>query len=222
MAALASDPAVKIAHLKTAASLDPRNAGYWQTLAETQAGVKLYADAEKSWTAAERAAANPAERARIHQAKLELEDQRAAFEIAERKRALEEEARDLDRVKNAAAAEVHAAEQAANQRLGANGASVQNPVPWFGDGTGEKLSGTLTRVECLKGPLRLTIQPETGSAVRLMIRNPKQLTVAADSGDAEFPCGVQKPARQVEVQHNAKPDAKLGTAGDIAVIKFPE
>jgi hypothetical protein len=55
-----------------------------------------------------------------------------------------------------------------------------------------------------------------------MIRDPKQLTVAANSGDAEFPCGAQKPARQVEVQHNAKPDAKLGTAGDIAVIKFPE
>jgi hypothetical protein len=222
MAALTSDPAMKIAHLKTAASLDPRNAGYWQTLAETQAGVKLYADAEKSWTAAERAAASPADRARIHQAKLDLEDQRAAFEIAERKRVLEEEARDLERVKNAAAAEVHAAEQAANQRLGANGASIQNPVPWFGDGTGEKVSGTLTRVECLKGPLRLTIQPETGAPVRLMIRDPKQLTVAANSGDAEFPCGAQKPARQVEVQHNAKPDAKLGTAGDIAVIKFPE
>ena len=84
------------------------------------------------------------------------------------------------------------------------------------------MSGTLTRVECLKGPLRLTIQPEAGAPVRLMIRNPKQLTVAADSGEAEFPCGVQKAARQVEAQHNAKPDSKLGTAGDIAVIKFPE
>jgi len=221
MAALETDPAAKIAHLKTAASLDPRNAGYWQTLALAQTEVKLYADAEKSWTAAERAAVNPAERARIHQAKLDLEDQRAAFEIAERKRALEEEAQELQRIKNAAAAEVHAAEQAANQRLGANASNIQNPVPWFGDGTGERVSGILTRVDCLNGPLRLTIQPDTGAPARLLIRDPKQLTVAADSGEAVFGCGAQKPARKIEVQHNAKPDAKLGTAGDIVVVKFP-
>jgi hypothetical protein len=221
MAALDNDPAAKIGHLKMAASLDPRNAGYWQTLALQQSDVRLYADAEKSWTAAERAAVNPAERARIHQAKLDLEDRRAAFEIAERKRALEEEAQELERIKNASAAEVHAAEQAANQRLGANASNTQNPVPWFGDGTGEKVAGSLTRIDCLNGPLRLTIQPDTGAAVRLLIRNPKQLTVAADSGEAVFGCGVQKPARKIEVQHNAKPDAKLGTAGDIGVVKFP-
>ena len=221
MAALETDPAAKIVHLKTAASLDPRNAGYWQTLAQMQTDVKLYADAEKSWTAAERAAVNPAERARIHQAKLDLEDRRAAFEIAERKRALEEEAQELQRIKNASAAEVHAAEQAANQRLGANASNIQNPVPWFGDGTGERLSGTLTRVDCLNGPLRVTIQPDTGAAMRLLIRDPKQLTVAADSGEATFGCGVQKPVRKIEVQHNAKPDAKLGTVGDIVVVKFP-
>jgi len=221
MAVLETDPAAKIGHLKMAASLDPRNAGYWQTLAQTQSDVKLYADAEKSWTAAERAAVNPAERARIHQAKLDLEDQRAAFEIAERKRALEEEAQELARIKNGAAADVHAAEQAANQRLGANASNIQNPVPWFGDGSGEKVAGALTRVDCLNGSLRLTIQPDTGAAIRLLIRDPKQLTVAADSGEAVFGCGVQKPARKIEVQHNAKPDAKLGTAGDIGVVKFP-
>jgi len=116
---------------------------------------------------------------------------------------------------------VHAAEQAANQRLGANASNIQNPVPWFGDGTGQKLSGSLTRVDCLNGPLRLTIQPGAGAAVRLLIRTPKQLTVAADFEEAVFACGVQKPARQIEVQHNAKPDPKLGTAGEIVVVKFP-
>jgi hypothetical protein len=152
---------------------------------------------------------------------LDLEDKRAAFEIAERKRALEEEAQELERIKNGAAAEVHAAEQAANQRLGANASNTQNPVPWFGDGSGEKVAGALTRVDCVNGSLRLTIQPDTGAAIRLLIRDPKQLTVAAYSGEAVFGCGVQKPARKIEVQHNAKPDAKLGTAGDIGVVKFP-
>ena len=98
-------------------------------------------------------------------------------------------------------------------------------MPWFGDPTGQKVSGTLTRVECLRGgPLRLTIQ-QTGQQarfpIRLLIRNPKQLTVAADSGQAEFACGVQKPARKIEVQHDGKADARLSTMGDILVVKFP-
>ena len=45
--------------------------------------------------------------------------------------------------------------------------------------------------------------------------------MAADSGQAEFPCGVQKAARKIEVQHDGKADAKLGTLGDISVVKFP-
>jgi len=222
MAVLETDRARKIADLKTAASLAPRNPDYWQILATTQAAANLFADAEKSWTAAERAAPNATERARIHRAKLDLEDQRAAFEAAERQREREEEARDLQRVKDAAAAEVHAAEQAANERLGVNRGNVANPVPWFGDSSGTAVSGSLTRVDCLPGgPLRLTILQETGRPVSLLIRDPKKLTVAADSGEAVFSCGVQKPSRKIEVRHDAKADAKFGTLGDIAVVKFP-
>jgi len=66
----------------------------------------------------------------------------------------------------------------------------------------------------------LTIQ-QTGFPIRLLIRNPKQLTVAADSGQAEFGCGVQKPARKIEVQHDGKADARLSTMGDVLVVKFP-
>jgi hypothetical protein len=220
-AALESDAARKIAQLKTAATLASRNAIYWQTLATSQAAANMFADAEKSWTAAERAAGSPEEKARIHQAKLNLEENRAEFEAAEKRRQLEEEARDLQRVKDNAAAEIHAVEQAANQRMAANNGNVKGAVPWFGDPTGQKVSGTLTRVECLNGgPLRLTIQ-QAGFPIRLLIRNPKQLTVAADSGQAEFGCGVQKPARKIEVQHDGKADARLSTMGDILVVKFP-
>jgi len=220
-AALESDAARKIAQLKMAATLAPRNAIYWQTLATSQAAANLFGDAEKSWTAAERAAGSPEEKARIHQAKLNLEENRADFEAAEKRRQQEEEARDLQRVKDNAAAEIHAVEQAANQRLAANAGNTKGAVPWFGDPTGQKVSGTLTRVECLNsGALRLTIQ-QAGFPIRLLIRNPKQLTVAADSGQAEFGCGVQKPARRIEVQHDGKADARLSTMGDILVVKFP-
>jgi hypothetical protein len=222
IAALETDRAHKIARLKMAASLAPRNAVYWQTLATEQAAANLYADAEKSWTAAERAAGNPQEKEQIHRAKLSLEENRAEFEAAEKRRQQEEEAQDLQRVKNNAAAEIRAVEQAANQRMAANNGNVKGAVPWYGDPTGQKVSGTLTRVECLNGgQMRLTIQ-QAGFPIRLLIRNPKQLTVSAsDSGQAEFACGVQKPVRKIEVQHDGKADAKLSTMGDILVVKFP-
>jgi hypothetical protein len=222
IAALESDPARKISRLKMAASLDPRNAVYWQTLASAQAGASLYADAEKSWGSAERAASTPEERARIHRAKLDLEDSRAAYEAAEKKRAQEEEAQDLQRVKDAAAAEVRQFERSANDRMAADGGNVRGAVKWYGDPDGERASGTLTRVDCLKGPLRLTIQTATGTPVRLLIRDPNQLTVhGTGSSEARFACGVQKPAHKIEVTHNAKADAKLGTLGDILVVTFP-
>jgi hypothetical protein len=44
---------------------------------------------------------------------------------------------------------------------------------------------------------------------------------AAASGHAEFACGTQKSARQIEVRHDSKADAKFGTLGDIGVVKFP-
>ena len=226
MAALEKDRARQIAHLKTACALAPRNPEYWQTLATTQAAVNLFADAEKFWTAAERAAPNAMERARIHQAKLDLEDQRAAFELAERQRERDEEARELQRIKDAAAAEVHAAEQAANARLGATPGNIVNAVPFaqagFGDPGGTPVSGSLTRVDCLPaGPLRLTIMQATGRPVNLLIRDLDKIMALTDSGKVEFACGVQKPARKIEVRHDSKADAKMGTLGDIAVVKFP-
>jgi hypothetical protein len=223
LAALETDPGRKIGRLKMAASLAPRNAIFWQTLSTAQAAANLYADAEKSWTSAERAAETPAERGRIHQAKLALEDARAAFEVAEKRRAREEEARDLQRTKDAAAAEVLSAQRAANERLGAQAGSVANAVPWYGDPNGTDASGTLTRVDCLAGgAMRLTIQTSTGVPIRLLIRDPRQITVnSALSAQAEFVCGVQKPARRIEVRHNSKADAKMGTVGDIVLVKFP-
>ena len=222
LAALETDPARRIARLKMAAALEPRNAVYWQTLATAQAAANLFADAEKSWASAERAASTPEERARIHQSKLDLENSRAAYEAAEKKREQAEEARDLQRVKDTAAREIRDFERSANQRMAADGGNVKNVVPWYGDPNGERASGTLTRVDCLKGgPLRLTIQT-AGVPVRLLIRDPSQLTVhAAGAEHAQFACGAQKPARKIEVVHNAKADAKLGTVGDILVVTFP-
>jgi hypothetical protein len=32
---------------------------------------------------------------------------------------------------------------------------------------------------------------------------------------------VQRPARKIELQHDGKDDPKLGTVGDVLVVKFP-
>jgi hypothetical protein len=219
LADLEAEPAGKVKELKAAATLEPRNSELWQMLAKVQTQAEQYADAEKSWMVAERSAANDAERERIHKSRTDFEEERAAFEIAERKRLAEERAAELQRIKDGAAEEVHAAERAANRRMGGlkPGETAQ---AWWADPDGQKVSGNLTRVDCLNDTMRLTVQPTSGAAVRLLIRDPNKLTVKG-TGQAEFACGVQKPLRKINVVHNGKPDSKLTTAGDVLVVEFP-
>jgi hypothetical protein len=219
LAALEHDSQVKIEELKTAAKLSPRNVGYWQLLAEAQEAADKLDDAAKSWGQAERAAPNDEERARIHLARMEEGGRRAEFDISERKRLAAERAADLERVKAAAAAEVHAAEDAANQRLGGLKSS-QKPVGWWTQEQGEYVTGTLTRVDCIGSSMKLTIQSASGPVLRLAIEDPNSLTVR--EGSAEFACGIQKPTRKIGVVHDGKTNQKLGTSGSIKVVELPK
>ena len=219
LAGLETDPAAKVKELRAAATLEPRNSAYWQELARAQTAAEQYADANKSWVLAERNAINEADRERAHQARIDFEDERAAFEIAEKKRLAAERAAELQRIKDSAAAEIHAAETAANARMGGL-KSDRAPVAWWNDTDGQKLSATLTRVDCLAESLRLTLQPASGAPVKLLVRDTNKLSVKG-AKEAQFACGVQKPARKVNLVHDGKPDAKLGTAGDILSVEFP-
>jgi len=221
LAALENNPQAKIQQLKLAAKLSPRNLEYWQQLARAQEAAEQYDDAAKSWGQAERAAPNDEERARIHLARMQGSEKRAEFDIAERKRLAAERAADLERVKALAAAEVHAAEDAANQRLGGL-KSGEKPVGWWTQEQGEYVTGNLTRVDCIGSSMRLTITQGTGKAVttlRLAIEDPQKLTVR--EGTAEFACGLQKPVRKIGVVHDAKANQKLGTTGNIKVVELP-
>jgi hypothetical protein len=219
MAALESSPLARIKELRTAATLAPRNAAYWQALAEAQASAEQFADASRSWAAAERAAATDQERARIRETRRQIEERRTEFEIAERRRLIDERAAELERVKQAAAAEIHAAEEAANRAAGGLKPGVE-PVKWWSDEKGEPLSGTLTRVDCLKESLKLTIARTGGGNVILLVRDPQKIAVRG-AAQAKFACGVQKPAPRINVEHNAKSDANNGTAGDVLLVEFP-
>ena len=223
LALIESSSIDKMKELKAATVLNPRNASYWRALAEAQAAADDYVNAGKSWAAAEHAAVDEAERAKIHIARLALDAARADFTEAEKRRREEEAARDLERVKAAAAAEVHAAEAATNARLNAGKGAYQKPIEWWDDPKGEKVEGKLTRVDCLNGPLRLTIQKDGGAIVKVAVRDLNKLTVngAGDSNVAKFGCGVAKPARKIRLTYEKKPDAKLGTLGDVLVVEFP-
>ncbi len=220
LAAFETEPAAKIADLKMAAKLEPRNSAYWQALAEAQTEANLFVDADKSWSAAMKSAPNEADRARIKQVRLDLDTRRAAYEAAEKKRISDERAADLQRVKDAAAAEVHAAEAAVNKQLGGMKPG-EEPETWWEDPPGEKLSGSLTRVDCLAGGImRLGINIDGGGAIRLLIRDPNHLSVHGNDG-LKFSCGIQKPVRKIRVIYTVKADAKLNAVGDIAMVDFP-
>ena len=248
LAELLSDPAARLRELKTATTLEPRNAAYWRMLAEAQTVEHLYADAEKSWNAAIRAAPDESERARTRKIRVDVSEKRADFETSEKKRIAEEQARELQRIKDATAAEVHAAEKAINQQAG-EFKSNQKPVPWWGDDpNGDKVAGKLARVDCLTGgAMRLTINIDGGGVIRLLIRDPAKLAVhASDSpkpapgkssaqasgsvpsqasnqpfAQAKFVCGVQRVAQKIRVVYNINADAKLNTVGDVAMVEFP-
>ena len=58
LAAFETTPELKVKELKAAATLDPRNASYWQALAQAQEAANLYEESVKSWSLAEHAAAD--------------------------------------------------------------------------------------------------------------------------------------------------------------------
>src|SRR5574340_344947 len=126
MAQRESQAARKVENLKAAAALAPRQAAYWEALANTYLDEKNFGEAARAWTAAEQAAADGAVRGRYHQARLAIEQQRLDWEAAERRRIAEENQRELEKLKAKAQAEVRALEERVNR--GAPSAS-DKPVP---------------------------------------------------------------------------------------------
>lgn len=217
-----SDSDRKLTLLKLATSLDPRTSNYWQALAEVQIQRNLFPDAARSWAGAERAAGSDEERAKIRQVRSDIERRRAEFEESERRRQAEERERDLQKLRDAAMAEVKAAEARVNAQASKD-APPPDPnrkvVPWWeGPHASGKIAGTLERVDCLSGIARLVIRSE-GKLTQLVVRHPSQVVIMG-GGEKALGCGVQRPARKVTVEYFPKPDTKLASAGDVAVVEF--
>jgi hypothetical protein len=221
MAVRDTDPAKKLAHWKAAAERDPRNAVYWQALAEGYLAEHNYAEAAKAWDQGAQAATDPAQRDRMRKARLEIEEQRLDHEAAERQRAADEKAREIEKLKAEARAEVHAIEE--KYRGAAPGiapGTESKPVPWWeGPKPTGKVKGLLKQVDCLGKQARMVIESDDHRTVRLLVPDPSKIAIAG-GGDQALGCGAQKP-RQISVEYFPKANARLATSGEAATIEFP-
>jgi hypothetical protein len=217
MAARDTDPRKRLMHWRAATERDPRNTAYWRALAETYLDEGNYGEAGKAWRGGEQAATDPAEREKFHRARMLVEQQRLDHEEAEKRRDAEEKAREIEKLKTQARADLHKAEAKFS-----NGTPVgaDKPVPWWeGPKPEGKVSGTLKQVDCLpKQQARLSIEDAAHKLVKLLVADPSKV-VYTGNGEVSLGCGVQK-ARRITVEYFPKANARLATAGEVATIEF--
>jgi hypothetical protein len=216
MARRDTDPQMRLAHWKAAAERNPRDPSYWQALAECYLADHNYAEAAKAWREGEQAATDPAQRDRMRQARMAIEQQRLDYEEAERKRRTEEEARAIDKLKTQARAELHAIENKYND---GTPKPSDKAVPWWdGPNPAGKLAGTLKQVDCLGSQARLVVDGDGHQTVKLLVTDPHKVAIMG-RGELALGCGAQKP-RRVAIEYFPKPNARFGTAGEVATIEF--
>ncbi len=216
MAQRDTDPRKKLAHLKAASERNPRNAATWQQLADAYLADHNYSEAAKAWRDGEQAALDPAERQRMHSARMAIEQQRLDYEAEEKQRHAAEEAAELEKLKAQARADVHALEAKANAGTKPSDAKV---VPWWeGPAPSGKLRGTLKQVDCLGKQARLVVEGEDRKVMKLLVLDPSQIAITG-GGEQNLGCGVQK-ARRVSIEYFPKANARLATAGEVATIEF--
>ncbi len=219
MAARQTDPAKRIQELKLAAKLDARNLTYWEALAQAYLDAHDYPQAAQAWKSAEQAAATPGDRARMQRKRLEIEAQRLDWEDVEKKRKADEEAREIEALKQQARADLHALEAHANQGQSPS-APHEKVVPWWdGPKPSGVTKGVLKQVDCLGKRLRLVVQDDDRKTVKLLVADPAQVAILSGEGELKLHCGAQA-SRRVKVEYFPKADAKLATKGEVATIEF--
>jgi hypothetical protein len=216
MASRDTDPAKRIAHWKAAAERNPRNPTYWKALAEANLAGHNYTEAAKAWKSGEQAAIDPKVREEMRAARMSVEQQRLDYEDAERKRDADEKAREIERLKTEARAELHKSEAKFSDQPAQ---SADKVVPWWdGPKPGGKVSGRLKQVDCLGKQARMVIETEDKKTVKLLVADPGKVAYSG-TGEVTLGCGVQK-ERRVSVEYVPKVNARLATAGEVATIEF--
>lgn len=211
-AQLSSDPAQKEALLKKATRLDPRATSYWIELAQLQTTQGEATASQGTWLRAEDSTPNEEERARVHQLRLDSEQER--LDAADNARRREREAAHLDdqRAQESEADRIRAAEEKANaSKDAAAGGQPANIVPWSDVVPKKKISGILLRVDCLGSNARLSIKDHTGATLQLLLK---------DASEAGLTCGSQPSARRVSLTYAAQPDDRFHTSGNVLTLQL--
>jgi len=182
-------------------------------LAQWQALNGHAAAAPGSWLRAEDSARNEAERLRIHQLRMDSEEQRLDAADRDRRREREELHQADQRAQDAETQRIRAAEQKANQTVNASAGSVApgEVVPWSSIVPHKKLQGLLVKVDCLHTGARLAVKDRTGRVTELFL---------ADTSAMKLACGVLKTPRPVSLSYAAQPDEERHTAGDVTEIAW--
>jgi hypothetical protein len=217
LAARDTDSRKRLMHWKSATERDPRNTAYWKALAETYLDENNYGEAGKAWHSGEQAATDPAEREKFHRARMLVEQQRLDHEEAEKRQEAEEKARETEKLKRQALADLHKAEAKYSDPTPVD---ADKPVPWWdGPKPGGRVTGTLKQVDCLpKQQARIAIESAGHKLVKLLVADPAKV-VYSGAGEVSLGCGAQK-ARRITVEYYPKANARLATAGEVATIEF--
>lgn len=226
MALAAKNPANQVAALRLAVSLAPRNLEWWRMLAEAATAAGDFPEAAKAWTGAGLAAHDDSERTRILQARADMEHKRSDALDAERKRHAEEEARELERVKQRTLSEIRAAENKANDALNRDAlgqkdsAPISNPIPYSAlDRQGPKFEGVAIDLDCRPKFSILSVRNEDGHVSKFVIGDLSSLSTG--SGGSALSCGPQKSPRRLIVEYQPRNDRRLGVIGEVRTIQFP-
>jgi hypothetical protein len=215
MAAAEADAGKKAGLLKKACELQPRNGALWQEFAELMMAYQRFADADKAWAAAERASPAPADREKIRARRNELTEARLDAEAEARRQAQLEKEREIQRLKNEAVASIRKAEARAVAELNKDKAPMDPATKveqwWDGPQPDQTASGKLVRVDCISGKLSLVVDTG-GKQLTLKVTDPGKIVIEG-SREATLACGIQRPARQVEIGY-------LSKTSEAAVIKF--
>jgi hypothetical protein len=216
LATLETHPAQKLAALRAVSQIEPRDPANWIALAQAQEANKQFAEAGKSWTAAERATDDPAARIKIRDARAASEDSRVQAQIAARDEARRKTEQELQDLRNKALLEIRRAEARANE-----GKPVIDPktLDEYREGPQTtKLSGNLQRVDCLGEQARLSVASGK-QVVRILVPAADKVEITG-GGERSLTCGPQRKGRRVTVQYTPKTDTKQGTAGEAVTIEF--
>jgi hypothetical protein len=188
---------------KAATELAPHKTEYWDALALAYFDQNRFVDAAKAWRSAEQAATEPAEREKMHKKWADLEAKRLDHEDADKKRIADERALDLQRLKDEAAARLHAAEAKVN--AGAKPAGAEVPVVDWDEINPIHLEGTLKHVDCAGAKTTIvTVESADHQEIRLLVHARGSLV-----------CGAPRKPVHVAVDYQKKVDTKLGVVGEV-------